>query len=127
MRAKQRKRVVMGIRQKKQAPTQQQKQPRKRRARRDLSTRDEDRRSNLAARRLCGGGMQPLTDIGIDPAGNVWVADNWQRPQSCFAPYASEATSTRCGGNGLTVFYGMAKPVRAPQIGPARAASSSIP
>jgi streptogramin lyase len=67
-----------------------------------------------------GGGMQPLTDIGIDPAGNVWVADNWQRPQSCFAPYASEARSTLCGGNGLTVFYGMAKPVRAPQIGPAR-------
>lgn len=67
-----------------------------------------------------GGGMQPLTDIGIDPAGNVWVADNWQRPQSCFAPYASEATSTLCGGNGLTVFFGMAKPVRAPQIGPAR-------
>jgi DNA-binding beta-propeller fold protein YncE len=67
-----------------------------------------------------GGGMQPLTDIAIDPAGNVWVADNWQRPQSCFAPYANEAKSTLCGGNGLTVFYGMAKPVRAPQIGPAR-------
>jgi streptogramin lyase len=67
-----------------------------------------------------GGGMQPLTDIAIDPAGNVWVADNWQRPQSCFAPYASEARSTLCGGNGLTVFYGMAKPVSAPQIGPAR-------
>ena len=28
--------------------------------------------------------------------------------------------STRCGGQGMTVFYGMAKPVRAPQIGPAR-------
>ena len=67
-----------------------------------------------------GGGMQPLTDIAIDPAGNVWVADNWQRPQSCFAPDASEAHSTLCGGNGLTIFYGMAKPVRAPQIGPAR-------
>jgi hypothetical protein len=26
----------------------------------------------------------------------------------------------RCGGQGVTVFYGMAKPVRAPQIGPAR-------
>ena len=67
-----------------------------------------------------GGGMQPLTDIAIDPAGNVWVADNWQRPQSCFSPDASEAHSTLCGGNGLTIFYGMAKPVRAPQIGPAR-------
>jgi hypothetical protein len=67
-----------------------------------------------------GGGLQLLTDIAIDPAGNVWVANNWQRPQSCFAPYASEATSTLCGGDGLTVFYGMAKPVRAPQIGPAK-------
>jgi hypothetical protein len=68
-----------------------------------------------------GGGMDPLTDIAVDPAGNVWVADNWQRPDSCFSPSSDEATSTRCGGNGLTVFYGMAKPVRAPQIGPARA------
>jgi len=67
-----------------------------------------------------GGGMEPLTDIGIDPAGNVWVADNWQRPDSCFDPSSDEAKSTLCGGNGLTVFYGMAKPVRAPQIGPAR-------
>lgn len=31
-----------------------------------------------------------------------------------------EARSTQCGGNELTVFYGMAKPVRAPRIGPAR-------
>jgi hypothetical protein len=68
-----------------------------------------------------GGGMQPMTDIAVDPAGNVWVADNWQRPASCFKPSADEATSTLCGGSGLTVFYGMAKPVRAPQIGPARA------
>jgi hypothetical protein len=27
---------------------------------------------------------------------------------------------TRCGGQGVTIFYGMAKQVRAPQIGPAR-------
>jgi DNA-binding beta-propeller fold protein YncE len=67
-----------------------------------------------------GGGMQLLTDIAVDPAGNVWVANNWQRPESCFNTASSEAQSTLCGGNGLTVFYGMAKPVRAPQIGPAR-------
>jgi streptogramin lyase len=66
-----------------------------------------------------GGGMQWLTDVAVDPAGNVWVADNWQDDQSCFG-LQPEAASTRCGGNGLTVFYGMAKPVRAPQIGPAR-------
>jgi hypothetical protein len=28
--------------------------------------------------------------------------------------------STRCGGQGVVIFYGMAAPVRAPQIGPAR-------
>ena len=32
-----------------------------------------------------------------------------------------EALSTRCGGQGVTIFFGMAKPVHAPQIGPARA------
>jgi hypothetical protein len=66
-----------------------------------------------------GGDMQLLTDIAIDPAGNVWVASNWQIPDACYSK-AGEADSTRCGGNGVTVFYGMAKPVRAPQIGPAK-------
>jgi hypothetical protein len=63
--------------------------------------------------------MQWLTDVAVDPAGNVWVANNWQDAQTCFG-LQPEAESTRCGGNGITVFYGMAKPVRAPQIGPAR-------
>lgn len=67
-----------------------------------------------------GGGMSYLTDVGIDPAGNVWVADNWETPDACWNPNFNEARSTQCGGNGLTVFYGMAKPVRAPQIGPAK-------
>jgi hypothetical protein len=66
-----------------------------------------------------GGGMQMLVDVSIDPAGNVWVSNNWQDPQSCFGK-SDESLSTRCGGQGMTVFYGMAKPVRAPQIGPAR-------
>lgn len=70
-----------------------------------------------------GGGMQHLTDVGVDPAGNVWVADNWEDADACFGK-APEASSTRCGGNGLTVFYGMAKPVRAPQIGPAQQPSA---
>jgi hypothetical protein len=34
--------------------------------------------------------------------------------------YSKEALSTRCGGQGVVIFYGMAKPVRAPQIGPAQ-------
>jgi hypothetical protein len=66
-----------------------------------------------------GGGLQMQVDIDIDPAGNVWVGNNWQEIDSCF-PDAKEALSTRCGGQGVVVFYGMAKPVRAPQIGPAQ-------
>jgi hypothetical protein len=67
-----------------------------------------------------GGGVQWLTDVAVDPAGNVWVANNWQDYNVCFG-MGTEAVLTHCGGNGLTVFYGLAKPVSAPQIGPARA------
>jgi hypothetical protein len=66
-----------------------------------------------------GGGLQMLVDIAVDPAGNVWVTNNWQDVDSCMGT-PNEALSTRCGGQGVVVFYGMAKPVRAPQIGPAR-------
>jgi hypothetical protein len=62
------------------------------------------------------------TDIDIDPAGDVWAMNNWQDVDSCYAN-PSEALSTRCGGQGVVVFYGMAKPVRTPQIGPARGLS----
>jgi hypothetical protein len=65
-----------------------------------------------------GGGMQMLTDILVDPAGNVWAMNNWQDIGSCIGTPPA-ALSTRCGGQGVTVFYGLAKPVRAPQIGPA--------
>lgn len=67
-----------------------------------------------------GGGLQEQTDLAIDPAGNVWVMNNWQNIDTCVAPVPEEALSTRCGGQGVTVFYGLAKPVQAPQIGPAR-------
>jgi hypothetical protein len=70
-----------------------------------------------------GGGMQMLVDASIDPAGDVWVSNNWQDPASCYGKAADEGLSTRCGGQGMVVFYGMAKPVRAPQIGPAQAAN----
>ena len=66
-----------------------------------------------------GGGMQMLVDASIDPAGDVWVSNNWQDPASCYDK-PGEGVSTRCGGQGVVVFYGIAKPVRAPQIGPAR-------
>ncbi len=67
-----------------------------------------------------GGGMQMLVDASIDPAGDVWASNNWQDPASCYGKSADEGFSTRCGGQGMVVFYGMARPVRAPQIGPAQ-------
>jgi hypothetical protein len=66
-----------------------------------------------------GGGLQMQTDLAIGPAGDVWVMNNWQDIDSCFG-VPDEALSTRCGGQGVVIFHGMAKPVRAPQIGPAR-------
>jgi hypothetical protein len=47
------------------------------------------------------------------------VIDNWQDIASCFGD-PNDALSTLCGGQGMVIFYGMAKPVRAPEIGPAR-------
>jgi hypothetical protein len=44
-------------------------------------------------------------------SGNVWVTNNWQDIDSCsFTP--QESLSTRCGGQGVVVFYRMAKPVK---------------
>jgi hypothetical protein len=66
-----------------------------------------------------GGGLQMQTDLAISPSGDVWVMNNWQDIDSCFGTF-NEALSTRCGGQGVVIFFGVAKPVRAPQIGPAR-------
>jgi len=66
-----------------------------------------------------GGGLQMQTDLAVSPSGDVWVMNNWQDIDSCFGD-PDEALSTRCGGQGVTIFFGMARPVRAPQIGPAR-------
>jgi len=66
-----------------------------------------------------GGGLQLQTDIAVGPAGDVWAMNNWQDVDSCYG-VPPEALSTRCGGQGVVIFFGMAKPVRSPQIGPAR-------
>jgi hypothetical protein len=67
------------------------------------------------------GGLQIITDVAIDPAGNVWVANNWDRPDEGFKRVPEPALSTRFGGNGTVVFFGLAKPVKTPLIGPPRA------
>jgi hypothetical protein len=64
-----------------------------------------------------GGGMQMLIDIDIDPAGNVWVDNNWQNIDAALTR-APEPLSTLGAGQGVVVFYGLAKPVRTPLIGP---------
>ena len=64
------------------------------------------------------GGVQITTDVAIDPAGNVWVANNWDRPDEGFKKEPEPTLSTRFGGNGTVVFFGLAKPVKTPLIGP---------
>jgi streptogramin lyase len=66
-----------------------------------------------------GGGLQMQTDLAISPAGDVWVMNNWEDIDSCFG-VPNEALSTPCGGQGVVIFFGMAKPVHVPLIGPVR-------
>ncbi len=80
----------------------------------------QNRRPDFTARRLHRG-VQIVTDVDTDPAGNVWVANNWDRPDEGFKEVPDEALSTRWGGNGAVVFFGLAKPGRTPLIGPVQA------
>jgi hypothetical protein len=48
------------------------------------------------------------------------VANNWDRPDEGFKSVPAPALATRFGGNGTVVFFGLAKPVRTPLIGPPR-------
>ena len=64
-----------------------------------------------------GGGLQMQVDIDIDPAGNVWVSNNWQDIGAVLGQVA-EPLSTLGAGQGVVCFYGLAKPVRTPLIGP---------
>lgn len=67
------------------------------------------------------GGLQIITDVAVDSAGNVWAANNWQLPEKTgFQKVPPEAISTRFGGHGAVVFFGIAKPVLPPLIGPVR-------
>lgn len=64
-----------------------------------------------------GGSIQMLTDTSIDPAGNVWAANNWNDLNAAAAPDPLRPTSTWGGGSGFTVIYGVAAPVKPPRIG----------
>ena len=67
------------------------------------------------------GGLQTVTGIAVDPAGNVWVANSWNQTDVGFSQVPDEALSTRFAANSTVVFFGLAKPVRTPMIGPAAA------
>ena len=66
-----------------------------------------------------GGGLQLQVDVGIGPAGDVWVTNNWQNYLDALGK-VDEALQTLGAGQGVVVFYGMAKPVKVPLIGPPR-------
>jgi len=63
------------------------------------------------------GSIQMVTDVSIDPAGNVWAANNWNSLEAAAGPNPSRPTSTWGGGSGFTVIYGVAAPVKPPRIG----------
>jgi len=66
------------------------------------------------------GSIQMVTDVSIDPAGNVWVANNWNSLEAAASPNPTRPTSTWGGGSGFTVIYGAAAPVKPPRIGKVR-------
>ena len=66
------------------------------------------------------GTLQILTDVSIDPAGNVWAADNWDDASIATGLSHDPVKSTLGGGNGVTVLYGAAPPVKPPRMGPVK-------
>ena len=66
------------------------------------------------------GSIQILTDAVIDPAGNVWAANNWNDLNAVASPDPIRSTSTWGGGSGFNVIYGVAAPVEIPLMGQVR-------
>jgi streptogramin lyase len=65
--------------------------------------------------------LQTISALALDPAGNAWVANSWNDTEAGFSEVPPEAQSTRFSANTMVVFFGVAKPVRTPLIGPAEA------
>jgi hypothetical protein len=63
------------------------------------------------------GSMQKFTDAIVDPAGNIWCANNWNNLNAIFSPDPEFSTSTQGAGQGFTVIYGVAEPVKTPLNG----------
>jgi hypothetical protein len=67
-----------------------------------------------------GGSIEIPTIGSIDPAGNLWIANNWNSVEAATSPDPFRPTSTWGGGSGFTVVYGVAAPVKTPLIGTVR-------
>lgn len=69
-----------------------------------------------------GGALRHVTDVAIDSSGNVWVLNNVNDLEACLrmSEEGCRQASTECAGDGVVVFYGLAAPVKTPQIGPPR-------
>ena len=67
------------------------------------------------------GGLQIVAPIALDPAGNAWVGNGWNDTEAGFSEVPPEAQSTRFPAHTIAVFFGVAKPVRTPLIGPVEA------
>jgi streptogramin lyase len=67
------------------------------------------------------GGLQIVAPIALDPAGNAWVGNGWNDTEAGFSEVPPEAQSTQFPAHTIVVFFGVAKPVRTPLIGPAEA------
>jgi hypothetical protein len=66
------------------------------------------------------GAIQMVTDVGVDPAGDVWAANNWNDVQAVVSTNAPDPISTKGGGQGIVVIYGVAAPVKTPLLGAVR-------
>jgi hypothetical protein len=66
------------------------------------------------------GSIEMVTDASIDPAGNVWAANNWHNLDATTSENPIRRTSTWGGGFGFTVIYGVAAPVQPPRMGKVR-------
>jgi hypothetical protein len=54
------------------------------------------------------------TGVVIDPAGNAWVANNWEVIEGVVSNDPPRPISTKGGGSGIVVIYGVAAPVKTP-------------
>lgn len=86
----------------------------------DISTCPEGMKTGDVIHNFENGSVQMLTDASIDSAGNVWIANNWENGNAVIAKEPLYKQSTKTGGTGMIVFYGIAKPVKTPLIGKVR-------